>query len=90
MNSASPAKWRFVTKCRDRHGLYLYIYDNERSRADELPHNHTCPPDSINSALRAGIHGVSDTSPLVTFRTSASKRGSPRSGSSLRSILMLP
>jgi len=24
-DSASPAKWRLVTKCRDRYGLYLYI-----------------------------------------------------------------
>src|SRR5580765_3969825 len=53
MNSASPAKWRIVTKCLDRYGLYLYIYDNKRSsQGRRAPHNHTCPPDGINSALR--------------------------------------
>src|SRR2546430_8140065 len=47
MNSASPAKWRLVTKCRDRYGLSLYIYDNKRSsQGRRAPHNHTCPPAS--------------------------------------------
>ena len=36
------------------------------------------------------IQRVSATEPLITFRASASKRGSPRSASSLRSILILP
>src|SRR6266704_411675 len=36
------------------------------------------------------FHGISAISPSITFRASISKRGSPRRGLSLPSILILP
>jgi len=79
--------WRWTSPMRVyRSGARLHVAFVQNPAARCTKH---CDR-ALSPEPEARFHGPSGAAPLITFRASDSKRGSPRNGPSLRSILMLP